>query len=115
MRGVSMLLVPRTPWSKPEPGNEKPMAEQPPAVTVESGWPRGHQHLPMLLLKDKNLRQRSKMRAGSTLVSSITTSHTCSPPLLMSGEETHVPWDTGGLMLLPVDNEGKRQLVLVSR
>lgn len=68
------------------------------------------QPLPVLLLKGNNLQQRSKARAGTTLVS--TTSHAHSPSLLMPGEETH-PWDAGGFALQPVGDEAKLQLVLV--
>lgn len=69
----------------------------------------------MPLLKGKNLRQRSKMRAGTMLVSSSTTSHVQSPSWLVLGEETHVPWDTRGFPLLPAGDEAKLQLVLVCR
>lgn len=52
--GVSVLVIPRRPWPKPELGEEKPMeekptekkpteekptAEQPPTMPMESGWP----------------------------------------------------------------------------
>lgn len=109
------LHIPRRPWPKPELGEEKTPGEQPPAVTMGSGWPCGDQHLPVPLLKDKNPWQRSKVRPGRALVSSTTTSHAHSPPLLMPGEETHIPRNAGGFTLLPVGDEVKLQLVLVPR
>lgn len=68
----------------------------------------------MPLLKGKNLRQRSEARAGSASISSSTANRVHSPSLLMPGEETQLQWDTGGFTLLPVGDEAKLQLVLVS-
>ena len=73
------------------------------------------QHLPMPLLKGNNLRQRSKARAGTSLVSPFTASRARSPSLLTPGEETHGPWDTEGFTLLLVGDGAKLQLVLVCR
>jgi len=72
-----------------------------------------HQHLPVPLLKGKNQWQRGQVRAGTTPVSCSANSHAHSPSLLMSGEETHVPWDTGSFTLLSVGEEAKLQLILV--